>query len=124
MTSWEETTTREIESGLKITRSRASYNLEGSINGETSLDYSMVYLTSHMVLFLGFELISGTMDGRPGTLVLRHDGKFNNGVADTEVQIVPGSGTGALSRILGRGQITSDPADPRRATLELVTDPQ
>jgi|SRR5581483_10973616 len=120
--SWDETITRQVEGGPKITRCLATYSLAGAIEGDSSLDYSMVYVSDSKVMFLGYEQVHGTIDGRLGTFVLRHEGAFDSGAATIEVQIVPESARDALAGISGKGQIHADSTDPMKATLDLDVD--
>lgn len=122
MKSWDETTSREVADGPKITRSLVTYSLTGAIEGDSTIDYSMVYLSSSKALFLGYEQIHGAIGGRQGTFVLRHEGAFDSGAATIAVAVVPGSGTSALAGLSGKGTITADSADPMRATLDLDID--
>jgi hypothetical protein len=122
MKSWDETTTRQVEGGPKITRSLVTYSLSGAIEGDSTLDYSMVYVTSSKAMFLGYEQVHGAIERRSGTFVLRHEGTFDKGSATIEVEVVPESGTGALMGLSGKGRITPDSTDPMKSTLELDVD--
>lgn len=120
--AWEETTTREASGERKISRALANYEWIGSAQGESTLDYSMLYLSNSIVRFVGHELVQAKIGERAGSFVLRHEGMFENGAVSIEVQIVRGSGTGGLSNILGRGRIEADANDPMKARLSLQVD--
>lgn len=119
MKSWNETPTRAVEGGPKISRALVTYGLAGDIKGETTLDYSMVYLSDSKAMFVGFEQVHGTVMGGAGTFVLRHEGTFDHGAATIQVQVVPASGTGKVAGMTGKGRIVADSSDPKKSTLEL-----
>jgi len=51
--------------------------------------------------YVGFERITGTLDGRTGSFVVQLEGRHEGGVARTRGRIVAGSGTGELAGIVG-----------------------
>jgi hypothetical protein len=122
MKSWEETTTHQVAGGPKITRSLVAYSHEGAIAGDSFLDYSMVYVSSTSTMFVGYEQVDGSVGGRSGTFVLCHEGKFQDGVASIEVTVVPGTGTGDLAKISGKGKIVANSTDPMKSMIELQVD--
>jgi len=55
------------------------------------------------------ERIVGTLDGREGSFVLEHRASMGEGHPTVmEATVVPGSGTGALSGIAGRGHVAHE----------------
>jgi len=52
--------------------------------------------------FSGFERIAGTLDGKAGSFIVHHVGTFA-GEPSSAWTVVPGSGTGALAGIAGKG---------------------
>jgi hypothetical protein len=53
--------------------------------------------------FVGFERIVGAIEDRSGSFVLQHVGTFDGRIAKAELLVVPGSGTGDLRDLTGRG---------------------
>ena len=51
--------------------------------------------------YVALERVSGTLHGRAGTFVLQHSGTMTRGVPQLSVSVVPDSGTGALTGIVG-----------------------
>ena len=51
--------------------------------------------------YVGFERITGTLDGRTGSFVVRHQGRHEGGVARTTGRIVADSATGDLVGLHG-----------------------
>jgi hypothetical protein len=101
--AWDEKPFSEVESAGKITHSAIKKTFKGALEGEGVLHYLMAYHTDGTATYFGFERISGKLGGKAGTFVMRHDGVFANGKADTKFTIVAGSGTGALKGISGQG---------------------
>jgi len=64
-------------------------------------------------VFTGYELLAGRVDGREGTFAAEHRGSF--GADDPTVhctfEVVPGSGTGALTGLHGSGRFTAAPGE-------------
>ncbi len=55
--------------------------------------------------YVAIERVEGTLHGRKGTFVLKHDGSMDRGAPSLEVRVVPDSGTGELEGLRGRMQI-------------------
>lgn len=53
--------------------------------------------------YVAIEAFTGTLDGRPGGFALQHSGTMNSGSQSLVIIVVPGSGTGALVGLSGRG---------------------
>ena len=51
--------------------------------------------------YVALERVRGTLQGRDGTFVLQHSGTMTRGVPQLSVSVVPDSGTGALTGIVG-----------------------
>jgi hypothetical protein len=51
--------------------------------------------------YVAFELLTGTLSGRPGSFVLQHTGTMRKGAATMHVTVVPDSGTGDLVGLSG-----------------------
>jgi Protein of unknown function (DUF3224) len=69
-------------------------------------------------VYLALDRISGRLDGRAGSFVLQHRGVLSADGAEIDGAIVPGSGTGELKEITGKGAITVDEDGTHRLTLE------
>lgn len=70
------------------------------LTGITQSNASMAYVA--------LERFTGSVDGHEGTLLFQHRAVMLNGKAepgDPDVQVVPGSGTGALQGISGKLEI-------------------
>jgi hypothetical protein len=52
--------------------------------------------------YVAIERVVGALSGRTGTFVLQHAGTMNRGVPEQSVTVVPDSGTGDLSGLIGK----------------------
>jgi hypothetical protein len=103
-TRWEESSYSEPDGGPKLTQARVSNAFHGDIEGTSDLVYLMTYLTEDSGSFVGYEQVSARMSDRDGTFVLRHEGTFSGGSVRAALEVVVGSGTGALTGIRGEGE--------------------
>ncbi|MEV7216985.1 DUF3224 domain-containing protein [Kitasatospora cineracea] len=73
----------------------------------TACDYSIAYTVGHAGVFTGMELVTGSIDGRPGSFVLEQRGTFaEDGTIHCTFTVVPGSGTEGLAGLTGTGEYT------------------
>jgi hypothetical protein len=56
--------------------------------------------------YVALEVVTGTLKGRTGTFVLQHTGVMNRGTPSLTVAVVPDSGTGQLTGLAGKMDIT------------------
>ena len=87
--AWDEKPYNEVPGELKMTRSSIAYVYHGDIEGESTLDYLMVYRE----------------DGS-GSFVLQHTGTFNKSDVNGTCMVVPRSGTSELASLRGEGEIS------------------
>ena len=52
--------------------------------------------------YVAVERLSGTLQGRTGTFFMQHSGIMDRGTPSLSLQVVPDSGTGALTGLSGR----------------------
>jgi hypothetical protein len=51
--------------------------------------------------YVAIELITGTLNGKPGSFALQHSSTMDQSGANMHIVVVPGSGTGELKGISG-----------------------
>lgn len=56
--------------------------------------------------YVAMEKVSGTLQGRAGTFMLQHSATLTQGAQQLSITVVPGTGTGQLTGIAGKMQIT------------------
>lgn len=101
--SWDESTYVESESGAKMTKAKVTQTYEGDLVGEGNVEFLMSHNSEGSAHFVGLELVTGSLAGKQGTFVIQHVGNYGSSGALSECTIIPGSGTGELSGILGKG---------------------
>ena len=88
----------------RMTRASVTKTFTGDIEGESHVEYVMVYRADGSATFVGMERISGSIGGKNGTFVLQRVGTFENGQAKESYSVVAGSGSGELEGLTGSGQ--------------------
>ena len=68
--------------------------------------------------YVAFETVTGTLDGRCGSFSIQQFGLMVAGAPEMRVEIVPGSGVGALAGILGTMKIDFGPKGEHFYTLD------
>ncbi len=101
---WEESSYSENEGAPKLTQARVSNDFIGDITGSSDLVYVMTYLTADTGSFVGYEQVTGRLADRDGSFVVRHEGTFGEGSVRAALNVVAGSGTGALAGLTGEGE--------------------
>jgi hypothetical protein len=120
--SWDETTVAG-EPPHSVARALFTTAYDGDLSGESTCALLISYTggdpadpQSLVGPYVGYEHVTGTLDGKSGTFVLAASGDHTGGVARTDVTIVAGSGTGELAGIAGSGSYA---ATDMTYTLEL-----
>jgi hypothetical protein len=118
--NWDENPALEADAGTKVTRADVVRSFEGDLEGEGAVEWLMAYDEDGSEKFVGLERIVGTVAGRSGTLVLRHTGTFDGQMAQADLEIVPGTGTGDLAGVSGQGSFEAGlgPDGERNVTLD------
>jgi hypothetical protein len=102
MASWDESAYEERE-GRRLTRASVTQHFEGDVAGEGTAEWLMAYQPNGTARFVGLQLVEGEVAGRKGTFVLETAGEFDGAMARWEASVIPGSATGGLAELSGRG---------------------
>jgi hypothetical protein len=108
VTGWDETPFDDGVGVSKLTEALVSKKYSGDVEGTSTTKWLMAYAPDKTATYVGIERIQGTVDGRHGTLVVLHDGTFEDGVAKADLRVV--SGTDELKGATGAGTFRADPA--------------
>ena len=100
---WDEKPYDEGEGLPKLTRASVKKSYTGDIDGESHVEYVMMYRADGTASFVGIERVVAKLHGMSGTFVLQRTGVFEGGQAKESYFVVPGSGTGELQGITGEG---------------------
>jgi uncharacterized protein DUF3224 len=120
--NWDEKAYDEPGSGPKLTRASVTKAFAGDVEGESELEYLMVYRDDKHASFVGIERIVGRLGDRSGSFVLQHVGEFEGGSATADIVVVPGSGTGELSGLRGEGHFDAPQGEPESWSITLDYD--
>lgn len=100
---------------MALTRVTVIAALHGDIDGGRTLDYLMFYPGDGTASFVGQEYIVGRLGDRAGSFVLQHTGTDDGYTTQATYFVVPGSGTGALRGLQGKGRSLLSRNQPRYA---------
>lgn len=106
---WQETALDEAEGGAKLARAVVTNAFSGGIEApRTSCQYAITYRPDKTGVCCGYELLTGTLDGRAGSFVVVQHGSWGEDAAvHCTFEVVPGSGTGELTGLTGSGTFTA-----------------
>lgn len=118
ITNWEESPLHQAQGLAKLTRVSCNQTYTGDIEGESVLEYLLAYQADGGATFVGIERVVGSVKGRSGSFVFRHEGVFENGIARMALSVVAGAGGGELENFKGAGQFESAHASEYPITLQ------
>ena len=92
----------------RLAQATVTFAYQGDLEATSTCRYTLSYGPDGQGSAVGFEAVDGTLHGRAGTFVLRHDAAFSATGVRYAFAVVPGSGTGELAGLLGQGDCTAD----------------
>jgi hypothetical protein len=108
--SWEETRAASADAVHAVAQATFTTSYAGDLVGESTCCLLICYVDGDpdkpetlVGPYVGYEQVTGTLGGRTGSFVLAARGDHSDGVARTDVTVVPGSGTGELAGLRGAG---------------------
>lgn len=101
--TWDEKPYSEGPELPKLTRATVTKAFTGDIEGESLVEYLMMYRDDGSATFVGLERVTARIKGKSGTFVLERRGVFEGGQAKETYAVIPGSGTGQLRALRGEG---------------------
>lgn len=108
---WDEGTLEQITADVKTTRASVTFAFTGGIAGEAGAEMLMYYAHfdaadphASTARYVGLLHFTVTLNGRAGSFVVEETGRFEGGVAESTLAILPRSGTGDLAGIRGSGR--------------------
>ena len=120
---WEENLYDQISSEMKMTKASVEYSISGEINGKAVVEYLMFYKFydandqhKSSAVYIGIMRFTGNVQGKEGSFAIEDHGTFENGGANSTLQIIAGSGLGELKNIQGTGLYS---ANQNGAQIEL-----
>ena len=122
--SWDENTwdgkPHKDVKGAKQTYAIVKQLFHGVIDGESEAHSVMTYREDGSANYVGLQTVVAKIGDRSGTFVMQSVGAYdpNTGIAETALTIIPGSGTGQLKGLTGKGSYTATHADQQPYTLD------
>ncbi|WP_190820060.1 DUF3224 domain-containing protein [Saccharopolyspora pogona] len=109
ITRWDESTVGDGEQYPRLAHASISNKFAGGIEAaEVACEYVLAYATELDGSFTGMQLINGVLDGRKGAFAIEERGCFgDDGSIHATFEVVPGSATGELSGLRGKGRYTA-----------------
>ena len=107
ITEAEETPFSESENGPKLTKGNFVLAYQGELRGEGILEELKVHFTGKRAAIYGLQRITGHLGDLSGSFVLKHEGRFANGIVSVKQTVVPGSATGDLKGLRGEINLRS-----------------
>lgn len=101
--SWDEQPYQKLTGGGKLTRATVTQTFTGDITGKGDVVWLMCYRRDGKAHFVGLQRVAGSIGEHKGTFVLETIGDFDGKVATWKCTVVPGSGSGALKGLKGKG---------------------
>ena len=108
VTSWDEQPFDESVGVSKLTKASVQKSYSGDVEGTSATESLMAYHADGSASFVGLERVKGKINGRSGTLVLRHVGEFRDGAAKASITVV--GGTEEFNQTTGDGDFLADPS--------------
>jgi len=91
--------------GVHYSRLHIAKTFRGDIEGQSTVEMLSVRSESGAAGYVAVERIAGALHGRSGSFAVLHVGTMAGETQWARWPIVPGSGTGELTRIVGEGRI-------------------
>jgi len=104
--------------GPALVEIRLSETFTGDIDGESLARALQVLRDNHSASLVSMQRFHGKLGGREGTFVLQGSEIIENGKIKATWFVVPGSGTGELSGLRGKGGFEGDFGKGSDATLD------
>ena len=104
--------------GPKLQEARLIETFSGDIDGESPVRALQVLHDDHSASLVSVQRFSGKLGGRQGTFVLQGSETVRNGKIEATWFVVPGSGTGELSGLRGKGGFAGEFGKGSEGTLD------
>jgi hypothetical protein len=115
---WNEKPLHEAPELPKITHASVVESLTGDIQGDIVTEYIMTYIHKEEVYFTRVSRVMGRIGGRSGSFVVQGEGTYEAGTASGGFKVVPGSGTGELKGLKGKGVFFAHQSMQGKFTLD------
>lgn len=118
ITGWDEKPYDDAGDLPKLTRASVTKTFRGDIEGESRVEYLMMYGADGSATYVGLERVVGRLGEKSGSFVLQRTGTFDGNTAKERYSVIPGSGTGDLKGLRGEGSSAAVHAKENPMTLD------
>lgn len=101
--SAEEDAYEALADGVRLTHAQGKQSFTGDIKGDGTVHWLILYRPDKTAQLVGMQRIAGTIGSRRGTVVLTAQGTHDGKGSRITLEVVPGSGSGDLAGISGKG---------------------
>jgi Protein of unknown function (DUF3224) len=116
--NWQEEEFGQFGGDRRLARASVTQAISGDLDGTGSVEWLLCYRPDRTADFVGLQHVDGRLGGRAGSFVMRVSGTFDGEEAKGELSVVPGSGTGDLDGITGRGEFSAPKGPEARVSLD------
>jgi hypothetical protein len=109
LTRWDEEVYDDGE-GAKLQAVSMAKAFAGGVDGTSTGRLLQAFAADGAAAYVGIERVTGEVDGRKGSFVLRHSAVGSAAGGSMSVDVVPGSATGDLVGLAGEFAIARSPA--------------
>src|SRR4051794_35978186 len=95
-TSWEERFYTDESTLPRLSTVESANTFIGVIQAETTVRYTMIYLTETTGVFTGLQTFTGTVNGKRGSFTVQEQGSWEDTTVTSQFSVIPGSGTSEL----------------------------
>jgi len=105
---YEPTPYSEQRAGPVLTRIHVEETFDGDIEGAGVCEFLQAARSDGSANFVGIERVTGTIAGKKGTFLLQDSGIVSGDAVHGDWFVIPGSGTGQLTGLRGRGEFRAN----------------
>lgn len=117
-TSWEPKPYEAPAEGPQLVIIEVTETFSGDLEGHGTVRFLQALRGDGSATFVGIERFTGALAGRRGTFLLQDAGTLEGTHVQGEWFVVPGSGTGELQGLTGRGGFEADVGKNARIWLD------
>lgn len=105
--NWDEKVAFSLNSaeGIRLATVECGFTYQGAMSGESEIRFLLQYNEDGTGEYYGWEKFSGSINEHKGSLLLKHEGRFETHGIEVSVTTVEGSGTDALKEMQISGSI-------------------
>jgi hypothetical protein len=121
LTRWDEERYHE-SAGARLVRVQNTKTYRGGVAGTSETELLQALTPGGTAAYVAMERVSGHVDGRAGTFVLRHSAVGSAAGGTATIDVVPGSATGQLVGLRGEMTVSRNPEGDHTFTFSYEID--